>query len=450
MWSADDSGRLVLSRGLLRVFGLMLADVAALVVSFAGALLLYRAVGFGHYHFGMAVYLKMWPMAVAYVAVNGFFRLYHGNPLYPASPVSPVEELRRLTGSSVVVHIGALAALALAYQTTEGYSRAAIFLSSVLLSVVAQPFRDVVRALMRRSGLGLIPVRICGEERFLPGLKRALSGDAHVGFKVVSDEASVMIACGTVDAAVVEALMREYPHVILLPDAERYPISESRTVDMGDFRGLETKSCRAMRVMRGEKLLLDGLLAALAFVFALPLFVIVPLLIKLTSRGPVFYRAKRIGRGGRPICVYKFRSMYEDADRRLKELLESSPELEAEFSRDFKLRNDPRITPLGKILRRTSIDELPQFFNVLCGDMALIGPRPIVEAEREHYGRNFERFSSVRPGITGLWQVSGRNDCDYARRVALDMRYICNWSPWLDVWILRKTFGAVLGMKGSY
>ena len=148
--------------------------------------------------------------------------------------------------------------------------------------------------------------------------------------------------------------------------------------------------------------------------------------------------------------VWKFRSMYMDADERLKKLLKSDPVLAKEWNESFKLRDDPRITAFGKLLRKTSLDELPQLFNVFSGEMALIGPRPIVEEEVKYYGSAYKIFSSVRPGITGLWQVSGRSGTGYARRVALDAHYVLNWSPWMDLWILIRSVYAVLFMRGAY
>ena len=173
------------------------------------------------------------------------------------------------------------------------------------------------------------------------------------------------------------------------------------------------------------------------------------MLIKLTSRGPVFYRQTRLGKKGRPIRVWKFRSMYADADARLASILASDPMKKAEWEANFKLADDPRVTPLGRFLRKTSIDEFPQLFNVFAGDMALVGPRPIVSDEVKFYGAAYDIFASVHPGVTGLWQASGRSGTDYARRVALDTYYVLNWSPWMDVWVLFRTVGAVLFMRGA-
>jgi exopolysaccharide production protein ExoY len=146
----------------------------------------------------------------------------------------------------------------------------------------------------------------------------------------------------------------------------------------------------------------------------------------------------------------KFRTMIPNADQVLRDLLESDPELRAEWVRDHKLRNDPRVTRLGRFLRRTSLDELPQLLNVLRGEMSLVGPRPVVREELLRYGRNVNTYLAAKPGITGLWQVTGRNDTDYRRRVVLDTYYVRNQNLLLDLYILLKTTGVVLGGSGAY
>jgi undecaprenyl-phosphate galactose phosphotransferase len=147
---------------------------------------------------------------------------------------------------------------------------------------------------------------------------------------------------------------------------------------------------------------------------------------------------------------YKFRTMHVDAEQQLRDLLASDPAARAEWEREFKLRNDPRITRIGHFLRRTSLDELPQLFNVIRGEMSLVGPRPIIQAELARYGDDVDYFLMVRPGMTGLWQVSGRNDVDYDTRVYLDTWYVKNWSLWYDIAILFKTVRVVFARKGAY
>jgi lipopolysaccharide/colanic/teichoic acid biosynthesis glycosyltransferase len=171
--------------------------------------------------------------------------------------------------------------------------------------------------------------------------------------------------------------------------------------------------------------------------------------VKLTSPGPIFYVQKRLGRRYRRFGCIKFRTMELDADRRLADLLASSPTLRAEFAQDHKLRRDPRITPVGQLLRVTSLDELPQLINILLGEMSVVGPRPIVQAEVPRYGPSMDAVLSVRPGLTGLWQVSGRNNIDFEEWMRLDLRYIDDWSLWLDAKILMKTLPAVIFKTGA-
>jgi lipopolysaccharide/colanic/teichoic acid biosynthesis glycosyltransferase len=164
----------------------------------------------------------------------------------------------------------------------------------------------------------------------------------------------------------------------------------------------------------------------------------------------VIYRHWRVGRNGQMFSCLKFRTMVPNADQVLRDLLESDPELQAEWVRDHKLRNDPRVTRLGRFLRRTSLDELPQLMNVLRGEMSLVGPRPVIREELLRYGRNVNTYLAAKPGITGLWQVTGRNDTDYRRRVVLDTYYVRNQNLLLDLYILAKTTGVVLGGNGAY
>lgn len=183
-----------------------------------------------------------------------------------------------------------------------------------------------------------------------------------------------------------------------------------------------------------------------------PIFLALAVLVKLTSRGPVFYVQQRVGRDYRGFGCIKFRTMRRDADKVLSALLSSSPDLEEEFRNDFKLKNDPRITRLGKFLRRSSLDELPQFLNVLRGEMSVVGPRPIVRKELPRYGERMEEVLAVRPGLTGLWQVSGRNNLSYEERVELDVRYARHRSFLMDLKIILKTVMVVLDPRdrGAY
>ena len=192
------------------------------------------------------------------------------------------------------------------------------------------------------------------------------------------------------------------------------------------------------------KNLFDLLFSLLFLITFLPLFIIISLLIKLSSRGPIFFLQQRIGKNNIPFKCIKFRTMYPEAKDILENLLVKDLELKSEFEATHKIKNDPRITKIGKLLRKTSLDELPQFINVLRGEMSIIGPRPIVKEEKKKYGKFFTKVSLIKPGITGLWQVSGRNNLTYRRRVMLDLNYVENYNLIMDLRILLRTFGVIL------
>jgi Undecaprenyl-phosphate galactose phosphotransferase WbaP len=195
---------------------------------------------------------------------------------------------------------------------------------------------------------------------------------------------------------------------------------------------------------------LDLGLIFLSLPFWLPFIILLAILIKLDSAGPVFYTQKRIGYAGKEMKMWKFRSMTSEAAEELGNLLNQDLPAKMEWEQNFKLKKDPRVTRFGDILRRTSLDELPQLWNILRGEMSIIGPRPIVQDEIPLYGNEFEIYKQVLPGLTGLWQISGRNDLSYQERVNLDVYYVQNWSVWLDIRILIHTIPTVLEGKGAY
>lgn len=451
--------------GRIRVIVLCLADVICLAATWCTAVIGYRLIGFGQYD--PIIYLDFWPILPAFIALNALLDLYHGNWMYPSAPHSPVEEFRRLIDSSVVLHIGVVAYLALRFQTTDGYSRVVISISGILVAVLVQSFRNWFRFLMLKLQVGQIPVLLSGGGAVADTVASVLADNPYCGFRVVerfdetklreiisvakSKDIKILIACQDVRlfAAQLDEFSNWFTFIEYVPTARAFPFFGSRPIRFDGLGALEMVNQRRMKAKRVQKWLMDRILAVVAFILLSPLFLVLPIFIKLTSRGPVFYRQERLGRNGKSFKVWKFRSMYVDAGERLEKLLSEDSSAADEWSRSFKLANDPRITAFGRFLRKTSLDELPQLFNVLSGDMALIGPRPIVADEIRYYGDSYKVFSSVRPGVTGLWQVSGRSDTDYARRVALDVFYILNWSPWMDIWILIRTTFAVVLMRGA-
>ena len=337
--------------------------------------------------------------------------------------------------------------------------------------------RGLARSLMRRAGVWQRPTLIVGNGPNAHEAVAALNSEPALGFAVVefidAAQASTALTKKLKQWALVpgvqfvlalehgqndlrEDLLRRLAHwkaedVSVVPAMRGVPLFGT---DMSYFFSHEVAMLKLRNNLRywPARLLkrVFDLFAALVLLVlgALPL-----LYIALRIRrdgGPAIFAHQRVGQSGKVFPCFKFRTMQVDAEERLRELLANDPAARAEWEREFKLRNDPRITPIGQFLRRTSLDELPQLFNVIRGEMSLVGPRPVIRAELARYGDDVDYFLMVRPGMTGLWQVSGRNDTGYDTRVYLDTWYVKNWSLWYDIAILFKTIRVVLNREGAY
>jgi Undecaprenyl-phosphate galactose phosphotransferase WbaP len=241
-----------------------------------------------------------------------------------------------------------------------------------------------------------------------------------------------------------------FARILVIPDLFRWSSLWVKPKCFGDILGLEVVQQSALPDQRLSKRALDLLIGVLAALALAPALVAIAIAIRLDSRGPVLFGHARIGQKGRTFRAWKFRTMMLNGSEVLEKYLAENPEAREEWDRDQKLKNDPRITRVGKILRQMSLDELPQLWNVITNEMSLVGPRPIVEAEIPKYGSSYGLYRRVKGGVTGLWQVSGRNDLAYEERVKLDSFYVRNWSVWLDLCILYRTIGTVLFRSGAY
>ncbi len=240
--------------------------------------------------------------------------------------------------------------------------------------------------------------------------------------------------------------------VAFVPDLGTMPLSNMEVESLIDGHAVMFNMRNNLRSTRNRllKFAVDWCLTLVGTILISPILLGIGIWVYRDSPGPVIFKHRRIGKDGKEFYCYKFRSMCVDADVKLKELLATNPKARAEWEKDFKLKHDPRITRSGAFLRRTSLDELPQIFNVLKGEMSLVGPRPIIKDEIPRYGKFIQDYFMVRPGITGMWQTSGRSDVDYAERVQMDTWYVRNWNVWFDIVLLWRTFGVVLGKKGAY
>lgn len=250
----------------------------------------------------------------------------------------------------------------------------------------------------------------------------------------------------------IDHIQKNLHRVILLPKISRMPLINGELISSIHHKGmaLYIKNNLLSLVDKTLKQIFDYILASVGILLLSPVLVLLFGVVFVATKGNPFFSHERIGFRGKKFRVWKFRTMYVDADKRLENLLQECSTCKEEWEKDFKLKEDPRITKVGNFLRKTSLDELPQLINVIRGEMSLVGPRPIIDDEVQKYGEYFDYFKAVKPGITGMWQVSGRNDIDYDERVQLDVWYVRNWSIQLDIEILIKTVMVVLGRKGSY
>jgi len=320
--------------------------------------------------------------------------------------------------------------------------------------------KALIRSLKTNRGLGFRPVAafdddptICPEGNF-EGIP-VFHGVGQVG-KFVGEHPvqTAMVAMPQVERALVSTLVDTHlvsvPRVILILDTPGLMSFGMRPRDLGGIFVYEAEQRLMLPLSKFAKRSIEWLLTFSGLLVTSWLLLLIALLVKLDSRGPVFYRHPRVGRNGKPFKAWKFRTMHSGSDILLQHLLAGNDELRREWELNHKLRNDPRVTRVGALLRKTSLDEIPQFFNILSGDMSLIGPRPIVPGEVEKFGTAFELINSVRPGLTGFWQVSGRSDTDYEQRVLLDSYYVRSWSVWLDAYIFLKTFAVLVTGRGAY
>jgi Undecaprenyl-phosphate galactose phosphotransferase WbaP len=453
----------------------MSADAAAMLV--AAVICISLATAFGA-KMTLAQAAASWPV----VMLAGL--CYSVARLYSASSLNPPDELRKVASCSLVLFLVA--------ESVNGYGSGMMlpttfWLAALLLNVILLPvFRSAVRmlwahepwwgfpavvfgtgeagiraveCLRRQPSLGVKPVTVVDFGRTDWSQFRDLAvvrSTAHLRSRAESGTLSyAVIAAGdsTPDELreVMERQVKPYfPCVLIFQDKFERIGFNGRMRSVSDFFALEVIMSGSNSSEHLGKRILDIAGSILAFVLLSPLFALIALAIKLDSPGPVFYGHKRVGRHEAPFYAWKFRTMSANQQGVLEAYFKKNPEGEKEWRESMKLRDDPRVTPLGRFLRRTSLDELPQLWNVLVNDMSLVGPRPIVEAEIERYGDSYASYTSVKGGITGLWQISGRNDVSYDMRVRLDRFYSSNWSLWLDLYIICQTIIVVLFRRGAY
>jgi len=361
------------------------------------------------------------------------------------------QEMQRIVKGIFLASIIALAFLAMTKQS-ESYSRFVLIVTFAITAFILPLQKYYLKRLLFKIGTWKHESSIIGEDTFFT---KHVFKNPYLGY-VLTDisKAKTLFISSSIGIEALEAhlhgaLIRKQ-EVVFVPLVTNFDFSDAHIVHLFNARSnlIIVENNLLNKTNQWIKIILDTFISILIFPLLLTLIGIIALLIKREDDGSIFFKQVRLGKDSKEFICYKFRSMQENSDSLLRDYLVQHPEEIKNYEIYHKYDNDPRITTIGAFLRKTSLDELPQIFNVLKGEMSLMGPRPYMLNERSKMGNNIDIILAVKPGITGLWQVSGRNDVDFASRVDLDVWYVRNWSVWNDIVILIKTVQVVLGRKG--
>lgn len=443
---------------------LAFGDILSILISLFLAYLLREHVLYKYLHFlkplcGISIYKKymfllfLWPL------------IFYILELYDHIISSELEIVRAFKGSTIAYILSAISLYML--NVKPRFPRSIFLLSWLFSPFVIILVRKLIRSVFKVFGLWRYKILIVGDSPEIFIIENTIRYHPNT-FNIVKK-------VNTLELETLKKIFREtkIDIIILAPDKK----VTSDIIDFAESEGIELLAITDIFGLRSQgigtwhisgivtvkynynlfkpfnkyvKFIFDRLFAFFFILFTLPLYPIIAVLIKLDSKGPILYKQTRVGKGGKLFKVFKFRTMYQDADKKLKEILEKDPVARAEWEKYRKLKNDPRITRVGRFLRKTSLDELPQIINILKGEMSLVGPRPVTQEEIENYYKEtIKYYYSVLPGITGLWQVSGRNELDFNARLLLDEFYVLNWSIELDFEIILKTISVVITGRGA-
>jgi Undecaprenyl-phosphate galactose phosphotransferase WbaP len=440
---------------------LALTDLVSLLLAFSLAIL-FRVLILGTIPLNQ--FYSLWPVFVFFILAFAW------RGLYPAVGMSPVDELRLTTSTSSLVFL-ILIAGTFWLKITGSYSRMILTVAWLLSLVLIQGGRWLLRIVSRRYWGE--PIAIFGDGPVTKHIFNFLFNNIHLGMrpaivfhqgmpfnpsdrKVLREKGinTALLVTPEVSQEVKDSVITDgryrFRRVILISDLGWVGSLGVETHDLEGILGMEVRQNLLNFWQRGLKRSMDMLLAVMLLVLLFPLLLIIAIAIKVEDKGEVFYKQSRVGRKGHPFTIWKFRTMVPNADLKLQEYLGSDPQFQKEWDSIRKIKKDPRLTRAGRFLRIWSLDELPQLINVLRGEMSLVGPRPFLPEEIKFYGSVLGLYYRIRPGITGMWQISGRNEAIYSERVRLDEYYIRNWSIWLDFYILIRTVWVVLQHKGAY
>jgi len=340
-------------------------------------------------------------------------------------------------------------------KLSQNFSRLVVAMAFLLMMFIIPLYKNIAKKALYKCGLWKRRARVYGCDVFVG---KEIFSNHYLGYVLDENERAetVFVNSYGLDYSernrLIQKGLKEKYEVVFIPMMEEFDLTQSHIYQLQNTRTniivFQNRLASQTRLFLQQ--FLNYFFVVLLLPILLPIIAVFAFLIKRESPGPIFFTHNRVGKNGRVIPTYKFRSMFSDAKERLETLLKDDA-VRKEWERNFKLKEDPRITKIGKFLRKTSLDELPQIFNVLKGEMNFVGPRPVIQKEiDQYYKEDAEFYFMVKPGITGLWQVSGRSDTDYDFRVKIDKYYVVNWSLWLDIVILFKTIKVVLKRDGAY
>jgi Undecaprenyl-phosphate galactose phosphotransferase WbaP len=451
---------------------LLLSDIVSLLLAYSIAVVLrIRLVG-------DLTFLEFWnviPILVLFLLVYA----WHG--LYPGVGLSPVHEMKQLVSATDIVFL-LLIAITFWEQTSTMYSRFMLTAAWLIALVLVQVNRWLTRIIGRKLDFWGEPVAIVGTgpegqhiEQFLKdhirlGMRPVLTVDGYAEYEKTplvninrSHIRTLILVTPEMTTEMQKRLVNDQrfgyyrrrgekyiPQLILVSNLGWVGSIGILPIDLDGILGLEVRQNLLNKWPNILKRTIDLTLTIIFGILFAPFFLLIMALVFIDSPGEIFYRQERVGRGGKVFKMFKFRTMKADSEQVIKTILDSNPEMRSEWEAYQKLKNDPRITRVGTFLRKFSLDELPQIINVIKGEMSLVGPRPYYPEQQKIYGEGIKLYNRVRPGMTGMWQIRGRNSTSFKERARLDEYYIRNWSVWLDIYILLRTGLVVVSREGAF
>jgi Undecaprenyl-phosphate galactose phosphotransferase WbaP len=457
---------------ILMTLALLFSDTISLLLAYGIARAIHT------YLLKNPVFLNFWDV----IALLFFFiLLYFLHGLYPGVGLSPLEEIKKLLSAT---SLGFMLIILITFwdKSSSNYSRFILTTTWMIALVLVQSDRWLTRIIGRKLDFWGEPVAVVGAgpqsqqiEKFLQdrmrlGMRPVLIVDGSIDYEESvlaslhkSNISTVILVTSEMPAKLLTAFINSQrfgyyrkrgekyiPRLILISSLGWVGSQGVKAHDLDGLLGLEVNQQLLNKWPNSFKRLIDLVLTFIFVIIFAPFLLLIMALIGLDSPGGIFYMQKRVGRDGQIFKMWKFRTMMADAEQKLQSLLDSNPSMRKEWKINQKLKNDPRITRIGKFLRKFSLDEIPQLINVVKGEMSLVGPRPYFPEQQKIYGEGLMLYHRVRPGMTGMWQIRGRNNTDFKERARLDEYYIRNWSIWLDIYILLRTTQVVISNEGAY